>query len=346
MAARSILLTSFGVASAAPLQCGVASNVFSSNPQTLDTALSTGKLSFWWNWGQLTNLDEKALSPASVAAAKASFVPMMWGQGFPSDVSFLQDTDAVMGYNEPDLYGPACCNCDGLQSYYPATSSGWLPLHDPVLAVGQWVATVSNLTTQTGNLKRITTPCMAGDVKPDAGNDCSQDPSNPGAQKMCNGWLSMFKDNALKANCQGFGGKQMNCWDVTSVIVIHSYAHAYQDVLNKIDQYQAVFADDFAGTNGRTKKTLWLTEVAAATSDGTAATAFVEGLMSTSGGLGDRTKYDFVERVSWFSEFTFPAFNISGIIPAPNEAWTSTLFNPFGGLSPIGDAFFKNCASA
>ncbi len=53
-------------------------------------------------------------------------------------------------------------------------------------------------------------------------------------------------------------------------------------MLAKLDEYGSVFADDFAGTNSRSKKTLWLTEVAAATSDIAVLVPFVNSLMSTS----------------------------------------------------------------
>jgi hypothetical protein len=64
---------------------------------------------------------------------------------------------------------------------------------------------------------------------------------------------------------------------------------------------------------------------------------------SPGGGLADATKYSFVERVSWFSEFFFPGFNVTGHVVQPLESWSSSLFNPFGGLSPVGTAFFANC---
>ena len=40
----------------------------------------------------------------------------------------------------------------------------------------------------------------------------------------------------------------------------------------------------------------------------------------------------------------FPAFNMSGYTPQPRESWVSSLFEPFGGLTPVGQAFFANCA--
>lgn len=93
------------------------------------------------------------------------------------------------------------------------------------------------------------------------------------------------------------------------------------------------------------KKELWLTEVAAGYSDASDIVPFVKQLMSTSGGLADRAAYPYVSRVSWFSEWSFRAFTVSGVAPRPNEAWQSSLFEPYGGLAPVGEAFFENCAS-
>ena len=61
-----------------PLLCGVATNQFSSNPATLTTAMSTGKLSFWWNWATAPKIDEKAASAAASVAANQTFIPMLW----------------------------------------------------------------------------------------------------------------------------------------------------------------------------------------------------------------------------------------------------------------------------
>ena len=51
-------------------------------------------------------------------------------------------------------------------------------------------------------------------------------------------------------------------------------------MLDKIEAYREVFAEDFEGRNGRKKKTLWLTEVAAGSSDGSFVRGFVEDLLS------------------------------------------------------------------
>ena len=125
-------LTSAAAEDAAALQCGVASAVFGTNPGAAETAVGTGKLSFWWNWNTDQILDQAGLTPSTAKALAGTFVPMVWGTAFPDSLGWLNDTEGdVMGFNEPDQYGPACCNCDGKQSYYPATSSGWAPLFNP-----------------------------------------------------------------------------------------------------------------------------------------------------------------------------------------------------------------------
>ena len=341
--------TSFASADAG-IQCGVASGQFALNPPTLTSAVGTGKLSFWWNWNTAPGVDTTGLSASTIAAMQKSFVPMLWGQAPPGDYDFLKYAEGdVMGYNEPDLYGPPCCNCDGKQSYYPATSSGWLPLFDPANAATLWKDTVNNLTStqRSGTtLRRIVSPSMANGAKPAAGVDCTLDPAASGNTKRCEGWLSMFKVATLKLQCSKFDGTQTNCWDVIDAIQVHAYAKSASDVLTKIDDYLDVFPDDFAGTSGRSQKTLWLTEVAAASNDGAEVAAFASALMASSGGLADRTKYASVSHVSWFSEYFFPGFNVTGHVAKPAESWSSSLFNPFGGLTDVGSAFFAGCEKA
>ena len=64
------------------------------------------------------------------------------------------------------------------------------------------------------------------------------------------------------------------------MIQIHAYARTAKEVLDKIEAYREVFAEDFEGRNGRKKKTLWLTEVAAGSADGSFVRGFVEDLLS------------------------------------------------------------------
>ena len=88
---------------AAPLQCGVASAVFSTCPSCLNTAVKTGALKFWWSWGTKTELDTTALGPELADLAQKLFVPMLWGQGNPPSDDFLSSgSQYVMGFNEPD----------------------------------------------------------------------------------------------------------------------------------------------------------------------------------------------------------------------------------------------------
>jgi hypothetical protein len=49
--------------------------------------------------------------------------------------------------------------------------------------------------------------------------------------------------------------------DVVLCFSLRCVACQASDVLAKIDEYHSVFQEDFAGINGRSKKTLWLTEV-------------------------------------------------------------------------------------
>ena len=334
---------------AAPLKCGVATGTFALNTPTLTTSVQTGKMSFWWNWNTAPVLDTSGMSNATIAAMNKAFVPMLWGTASPSDYDFLKDKEGdVMGFNEPDLYGPECCNCKGKQQYYPATSSGWLPLFNPKSAAVHWRSTVNNLTTtqRPGTTeRRIVSPAMANGATPAPGIDCSLDPAIAPNPKRCEGWLSMFKAAALKLDCTRFNGSRTNCWDVIDALQIHSYTKKAADVLTRIEGYLDHFSDDFDGAGGRSKKTLWLTEVAAGSNEASEIVPFVKALMSTQGGLADRTKYAAVSHVSWFSEFFFPAFDVSGSAARPYESWSSALFDPYGGLNDVGDAFFENCAA-
>lgn len=218
-------------ACAAPLECGVATNQFSSNPPTLSAAVQTGKLRFWWNWNVAPAVDTHGLSPATVGAMQASFVPMVWGSALPASLDFVHDAEGdVMGFNEPDLYGPSCCNCDGKQSYYPATSSGWLPLFNPVSAAAHWHDTVNALTNSTrlpsgrqlDTGRRLVSPSMANGATPTAGVDCTKDPADAQNPSRCEGWLRLFKTAALKLACTGFDGRQTNCWDVIGALQVRA----------------------------------------------------------------------------------------------------------------------------
>ena len=84
----------------------------------------------------------------------------------------------------------------------------------------------------------------------------------------CSGWLQLFKVAALKLPCIDFRGADTNCWDVIDAIQVHAYAKDAAEVKAKLREYYEVFEEDFEGTAGRKKKTLWLTEVAMGSADG------------------------------------------------------------------------------
>jgi hypothetical protein len=78
--------------------------------------------------------------------------------------------------------------------------------------------------------------------------------------------------------------------------------------------------------------------------------AFVDDLMNPKDGLGNRAPaasggFGYVSRVSWFSEFFFPSFALSNHTPVPFETRSSSLFNPFGSLSAVGEKFFGFCSA-
>eukprot|EP00729_Bicosta_minor_P019475 gene19475-18961_t len=236
------------------IQCGVASTCFTLNTATVGTADATGKLAFWWNWDTTTKIDWTHIEPSVANDMKQRYTPMIWGTATPSDFSFLKDHEGdVLGFNEPDQYGPACCNCDGQQSYYPATSAGWAPLFNPGAASTAWQKMVGQLTavpTQKGGIRNIISPAMAQSATPLPGVDCTIDPASPGASPYCHGWLSFFKNFTMKLPCKDLEGATTNCWDVIDAIQIHAYARSAKEVKDKINTYYTTFKDDFEGTNG------------------------------------------------------------------------------------------------
>ena len=72
--------------------------------------MKSGILDFWWNWGTAAKIDATELSSSTAAAVQNAFTPMLWGQGPPEGgYDFLKGgNDWVMGYNEPDQFGPWC----------------------------------------------------------------------------------------------------------------------------------------------------------------------------------------------------------------------------------------------
>jgi Glycosyl hydrolase catalytic core len=285
---------------------------------------------------------------------------MIWGSAIPADLTFLANASTVFLFNEPDMFGPGCCGDWNPPAYgcapgewRPASSSGFAPLFSPDAGepgnpyAAQWAQWAINNMTQSGLGSadtQLISPSMAMDAF-QQWNCIGVDPSQPGAVKTCPGWLQMFKTAMLQLTCTDFDGSVNNCWDVLDGIQIHAYAKYASDVIAKVQDYATVFADDFAGANGRSKKSLWITEVACGSNNATEITAFIDGLFDPSTGFNNRTQFSYLSHISWFSSYAFGSFNVSGVAPLPYETWSSTLFYPYGGLTPVGSAFVQACTN-
>jgi len=335
-------------------KCGIATNQFFDCADCLLTAADCG-MKFWWNWDVAPT--DYLISGITIKGAE--FIPMIWGptnQGITnaSEIPSLLKATYLMGFNEPDHYGPPCWNkqdvggwvyegCDG-HSYSSAASSGtWLPAFNPTkgYAAQAWATTINQLLATGLKMPKIVSPSMAGPAK---GGDALQKcllvtNASVAAQGEkiisdignCDGWLTEFKKATLAMHCGS-----TNCWDIIDHIQIHCYAYKASDCTNKIEEYIEVFKEDFQGLNGRTKKYLWLTEVAGGSDKLAFQISFMQELVTYLESKAEIFHY------SWFSEWAFNSFKMNDITPeAPS--WRSSLFNPFGDLSPLGKEYFKLC---
>ncbi|CAE7848978.1 SLC8A1 [Symbiodinium microadriaticum] len=107
--------------------------------------------------------------------------------------------------------------------------------------------------------------------------------------------------------------------DVIEALPIHAYGRSAQEIKDKLHDYHKVFLEDFQGTSGRTKKTLWLTEVTMGTNEAEDLVTFVDDLMNPTTGLQNRQLFGFVERISWFSEWSMGAFTLGSYKPHAYE---------------------------
>mmetsp|Transcript_52334 Transcript_52334/g.162404 ORF Transcript_52334/g.162404 Transcript_52334/m.162404 type:complete len:383 (-) Transcript_52334:105-1253(-) len=353
-----LLAAAPGLAAAAPLKCGFATDSIPSCPTCLRAVRRTGALDFWWNWKTAPQVDFRGFPDDAMGDLQRMYVPMIWGSDAPrGGYGFLRTSAYVMGFNEPDLYGPACFEgwdppAHGCQrgETRPATSSGWAPLFDPSAGSSRephaatfWQRIVQDMAAFPGaGPTKIVSPSMAGNAR--GGHSClGVDPARPGSITICHGWLAEFKKHTLRMPCRDFSGTATNCWDVIDSIQIHAYARSAEEVKTKIREYYEVFQEDFEGLHGRKKKTLWLTEVAMGSSNVTEILPFVEALMNPHDGLTNRAVFSYVEKVSWFSSYGFSSFSLPTYQPREFEVWSSSLFAPFGSLTPVGEKFFALC---
>lgn len=345
-----------------PLGCGLVTKDFVDCPKCLATADRTGALDFWWNWQIAPDTDMSEFNSDVVASVQKKFIPMVWGSAPPEDWSFVDTASYVMGFNEPDQFGPGCVGTWDPPAYgcapgedRQATSSGWANLFDPSTsfkgqprAARYWQWLINNMTQlhapSNGNWPKIVSPSMAQDAPPGEVSCMGVDPEQPGSIKFCHGWLKVFKEHTTQLQCTKFDGSTTNCWDIIDVIQIHAYARTAQDVKDKVQGYYNEFQEDFDGSRGQ-KKTLWITELAAASNDPNFIDTFVAEIFDGNNGFMNRRTYFYLEKVSWFSEFVFPSFAVGGYVPKPHEKWVSTLFDAYSSLSPVGKTLFNMCGA-
>jgi len=168
---------------------------------------------------------------------------------------------------------------------------------------------------------------------------CNGSPQTPdNFLPFCPGWLKCFKESAIKLSCG-----ETNCWDVIDVLQFHAYAYTAQDVIDKIAAWETVWVEDVTGANGRSKKTLWLTEVAHAgavdSSDPDGKTrAFMDDIIAY------MRESPYVSGWSWFSQdrSTFASFTIGGVEPE-TATWASDLIDKDGKATVIGEHYAELC---
>ncbi|CAE8641574.1 unnamed protein product [Polarella glacialis] len=305
--------------SLAPLKCGFADDKMPSCPGCLQAAAETGALDFWWNWKTTPEVDFFGI-PEEIAKQVTAMVS---GIHLPTDATWQAGRDQTC--HECRLGSPLRPH-KGLSAGAPRCD---------LVAAGF----------SAGVAPAIVSPSMAGDAKGTV-SCVNVDPAQPNSIKICHGWLREFKRSALEMQCTNFNGIGVNCWDVIDHIQIHAYARTAAEVKKKVAGYYEEFKEDFEGLNGRKKKTLWLTEVSMGSNDVAEIVPFVQDLMNSEDGLTNREKFGYVEKVSWFSSFSFPSFKIGEYEPREHEVWSSSLFFPYGQLSGVGQTFFHFCKQA
>lgn len=315
-------------------RCGVATNVLDNNDPAMTTFCSMD-LDFWWNWAPVPR------NGYTAACAWQKFLPMIWG-AFVDNKWIARKAGetwgALMGYNEPDLWGPPPHPGDQYMSsgsFAPTFHCGSREL------AKEWQSIVT-FYKQTNPSGTIVSPAMADPSRfaskgPDAAA-CNASPQSWEAHMpWCLGWMQCFKDNVIRLDCGG-----VNCWDAIDVLQFHAYEYDAQRLIGKVKNWESNWADELNGANGRRKKTLWLTEFAhAGTTDANdpdgQATAFMEQT------VGYLRSSPFVSGWSWFSQ-TFSSFTIDDITPA-SAYWSSELFRSNGQITTLGRKYQELCAA-
>jgi len=314
--------------------CGIATNLLDTNDPGMKT-FCDAKFGFWWNWQSSASFN------FAEPCAQQSFVPMVWGvgPGNPGLAATAAKYGRLMGYNEPDHWGPPP------RPGSDVLSSGTFPddFHcgSDELATN-WQQTVEAFL-QADPTGQVISPAMADASVTASAGDYSKCDSSPqtAAQHMaeCEGWLKCFKATALQKTCGS-----TNCWDAIDVLQLHAYFYTADQFIAKMKIWESAWADDLNGANGRTKKTLWVTEFAHA---GTTDPADLDGEAAKfmTGAVNYMKDSPHVSGWSWFSQTntSFDSFVIDGVQPkAP--FWASNLIDDAGALTQIGKVYADLCA--
>jgi len=319
--------------------CGIGTNMLDHNDAGMTTFCNTQRMGFWWNWAPVPRIEYTA------ACANSTFVPMIWG--YNKDNKYISGLAAktypsIIRYNEPDHYAPPA---------YPGgdyLSSGSFPQTfqcGKSLIATNWQETVMGYLAARPN-GIIISPAMADSgATASSGNDgeqCSNSPQSDASHMPdCLGWLKCFKAAVISLNCG-----TTNCWDVINVIQFHAYYYKASDLIKKANLYESTWAEDLQALNGRSKKTLWLTEFAhAGTTDSADPDGQASKFMEESINYMKQSPY--FSGWSWFSQdsSTFASFTIDGIKPT-SKFWASDLINKAGQLTKIGEKYVSLCGAA
>jgi len=316
--------------------CGIATNLLDGNEAGMATFCSM-HLGFWWNWNPVPR------NAYAAACAAGTFVPMLWG--LRDDNGRLaweagRGHGALMGYNEPDLWGPpAFPGGDYLASgsFAPTFHCGSAELAE------NWRQIVMHYKAANPS-GVIVSPAMAdpehGAASAGDYSRCNASPQTP-ADHMdwCAGWLRCFKESVIRLDCGG-----VNCWDAIDVLQFHAYVYTAEALVEKVQAWERVWAEDLQGLGQRTRKSLWLTEFSrAGTTDPAdpdgAGRAFMEEAVAY------LRSSPYVSGWSWFSQTntTFASFPIGGREPE-TDFWASDLIDEAGRMTKLGERYSSLCA--
>jgi hypothetical protein len=314
-------------------QCGIATNMLDNNDPAMETFCGMD-LDFWWNWAPAPR------NQYSASCAWRKFVPMIWGSA-PGNADLAakagESFNFIMGYNEPDLWGPPPHPGD----QYLASGSFAPTFHcgSPALAK-DWQEIVTRFR-QAHPRGIIISPAMADPSRfASAGDDaskCNESPqTDQGHMPWCLGWMKCFKESVIKLDC---GGR--NCWDAIDVLQFHGYEYDADRLISKVQNWERTWADELQGKNGRRKKTLWLTEFAhAGTTDCSDPDGAASDFMQKSVEYLKSSPY--VSGWSWFSQ-RFSSFKIDDRVPEA-DYWRSELITKEGELTVLGRKYQELCS--